>query len=78
MEHTRTHTCETPPRGAARGELDHARGEHKPEEQPAHEPEGDAVVLSDPPRASDNRQRSHEDAEEARLQEQVVPARRAP
>lgn len=77
-KHTLSGTCEAPPRRAARGQLDHARGEHEPEEEPAHEPEGYSVVFSDHPGPSDSRQRRDEDAEEARLQEQVVPARQAP
>lgn len=62
-----THTCKTPPRRAAWCELHHTRGKHKPEEQPADQPESHTVMFSDGPRPPDNRQWSNKDTEEPSL-----------
>lgn len=67
------HTCEAPPCGTARCEFHHTRGKHEPEQQPADQPEGHTIVLSDPSWPSDYRHWSDKDREEARLQKQVVP-----
>lgn len=45
---TLTRTCEAPPGGTPRCELHYTRGKHEPEEQPAEQPECDAIMLPDP------------------------------
>lgn len=68
-------TCEPPPRGAAAGQLHHARGEHQPEEQPAHQPESDTVVGTPGCRAPPQQaQGGHQHCQEPRFQQQAVPA----
>lgn len=68
-------TCEPPPGGAAAGQLHHAGGEHEAEEQPAHQPEGDAVVGAPCRRAPlEEAQGGHQHAQEARFQQEAVPA----
>lgn len=67
-------TCEPPPGGAAAGQLHHTRGKHEAEEQPTHQPEGDAVVWT--PGCGtplEQAQRGHEHGQEACFQQEAVP-----
>lgn len=67
-------TCEPPPSGAAAGKLHHPRGKHKAEEQPTNQPEGHPVMRPPGRRAPLQQvQGSHQNRQEARLQEKAVP-----
>lgn len=77
-------TSEPPPRGATAGQLDHTRGEHEAEQQPAHEPEGEAFVgrgscqptLGGLLMVGGLPQGGHQHSQEASLQQQGIPAGR--